>query len=98
MLFTLAIKNIMGSKLRSFLNIFVTSVSFFTIIFVSGMYDGMKHYAKQITIETEVGGGAYWHPEYDPYDSMTFENSSSKIPENINKLIEKKNCYTNFSR
>ena len=65
MLFNLAIKNLFGAKLRTSLNVFVTSISFFLVIFVSGMYDGMREHAKNITIETEVAGGTYWHPEYD---------------------------------
>ena len=48
----------------------------FMIIFISGMYDGMRSHAKQVTIDTEVAGGAYWHPKYDPYDAITFENST----------------------
>ncbi len=40
MLFKIAFKNLLGAKLRTFLNVFVTSISFFMIIFVSGLYDG----------------------------------------------------------
>ena len=57
MLFNIAIKNLFGAKLRTSLNVFVTSVSFFLVIFVSGMYDGMREHAKNITIETEIAGG-----------------------------------------
>ena len=52
MLFKIAIKNLFGAKLRTSLNVFVTSISFFLVIFVSGMYDGMREHAKNITIET----------------------------------------------
>ena len=52
MLFKIAIKNLLGAKLRTSLNVFVTSISFFLVIFVSAMYDGMREYAKNITIET----------------------------------------------
>ena len=88
MLLKIAIKNIVGSRLRSFLNIFVTSLSFFIIIFISGMYDGMRQHAKQIIINTEISGGAYWHPEYDPLDPMSFEQSYSYVPPNIKLLID----------
>ena len=88
MLLKIAIKNIAGSRLRSFLNIFVTSLSFFIIIFISGMYDGMRQHAKQIIINTEISGGAYWHPEYDPLDPMSFEQSYSYVPPNIKLLID----------
>ena len=89
MLFNIAIKNLFGAKLRTILNVFVTSISFFLVIFVSGMYDGMREHAKIITIETEVAGGTYWHPEYDSMDPRTFEDSHSIIPIHIKKLIGK---------
>ena len=90
MLLKIAIKNLLGAKLRSFLNIFVTSLSFFIIIFISGMYDGMRQHAKQVTIDSEVAGGAYWHPKYDPMDPMLFEESHSIVPSGIASLIEQK--------
>mgnify|MGYP003973026553 CR=1 FL=1 len=93
MLFNIAIKNLFGAKLRTSLNVFVTSISFFLVIFVSGMYDGMREYAKNITIETEVAGGTYWHREYDSMDPRTFENSHSIIPNQIKKLIDQKYAF-----
>ena len=93
MLFKIAIKNLFGAKLRTGLNVFVTSISFFLVIFVSGMYDGMREHAKNITIETEVAGGTYWHPEYDPMDPRTFEDSHSIIPTKIKKLVDQKQAF-----
>ena len=93
MLFNIAIKNLLGAKLRTGLNVFVTSISFFLVIFMSGMYDGMREYAKNITIETEVAGGTYWHPKYDSIDPRTFENAHSIIPTQVRKLIDKKNAF-----
>ena len=54
MLFNIAIKNLFGAKLRTSLNVLVTSISFFLVIFISGMYDGMREYAKNITIENSL--------------------------------------------
>ena len=93
MLFNIAIKNLFGAKLRTSLNVFVTSISFFLVIFVSGMYDGMREHAKNIRIESEVAGGTYWHPEYDSMDPPTFEDSHSIIPIHIKKLIDQKNAF-----
>ena len=93
MLFNIAIKNLFGAKLRTSLNVFVTSISFFLVIFVSGMYDGMREHAKNITIETEVAGGTYWHPVYDSMDPRTFEDSHSIIPIHIKKLIDQKSAF-----
>jgi ABC-type lipoprotein release transport system permease subunit len=57
------------------------------------MYDGMREYAKNITIETEVAGGTYWHPGYDSMDPRTFEDSHSIIPNQIKKLIDQKYAF-----
>ena len=90
MLFKIALKNLLGARLRTFLNVLVTSISFFLIIFITGLYDGMRQHAKQVTIDTEVAGGAYWHPKYDPMDPMLFEDSHSILPSEIDFLIQEK--------
>ncbi|MBC8323699.1 MAG: ABC transporter permease [Candidatus Marinimicrobia bacterium] len=94
MLFNLAIKNLIGAGIRTWLNVFVTAISFFMIIFVSGMYDGMRSHAKQVTIDTEVAGGAYWHPKYDPLDPFSFEDSHGIPPDEINDLIHNKKAFS----
>jgi len=88
MLFNIAIKNLIGAGIRTWLNVFVTSVSIFMIIFSSGMYTGMREHAMNVSIDTEIAGGAYWHPEYNPYDPITFENSHGPTPNGLNQLIE----------
>ena len=90
MLFKIALKNLLGARLRTFLNVFVTSISFFMIIFITGLYDGMRQHAKQVTIDTEIAGGAYWHPLYDPMDPMSFEDSHSTLPQDIDDLVKKR--------
>ena len=89
MLYKIAIKNLLGAKLRTWLNVFITSISFFMIIFLTGMYNGMREHAKQISIETEIAGGAYWHPLYDPMDPMTFEDAHSIPSDEVKNLIER---------
>ena len=89
MLFKIAIKNLLGAGLRTWLNVFVTSISFFMIIFMSAMYDGMREYAKQVSIDTEVAGGTYWHSNYDPLDPMTFEDAHALPSPSIQTLINK---------
>jgi len=94
MLFNLAMKNLIGAGMRTWLNVFVTAISFFMIIFISGMYDGMRSHAKQVTIDTEVAGGAYWHPEYDPLDPFSYEDAHGIPPKEINDLINNKNAFS----
>ena len=89
MLFKIALKNLLGARLRTLLNVLITSISFFMIIFITGLYDGMRQHAKQVTIDTEIAGGAYWHPKYDPMAPMLFEDAHSVIPKDIHKLIIK---------
>ena len=88
MLFKIAMKNLLGAKLRTWLNVFVTAISFFMIIFISAMYDGMREHAMQVSIDTEIAGGAYWHPEYDPLDPMTFEDAHSVPPVAVQALVD----------
>ena len=83
-------KNLLGAKLRTWLNVFVTAISFFMIIFISAMYDGMREHAMQVSIDTEIAGGAYWHPDYDPLDPMTFEDAHSVPPDAVRALVDQK--------
>ncbi|MDP6755286.1 MAG: FtsX-like permease family protein [Candidatus Marinimicrobia bacterium] len=93
MLFKIALKNLLGARLRTFLNVLVTAFSFFLILFVSAMYDGMLQHAKQVTMDTEIAGGAYWHPKYDPLDPMTFEDAHSDLPVDVQSLVDQKKAF-----
>ena len=93
MLFKIAIKNLLGARLRTFLNVLVTAFSFFLILFMSAMYNGMLEHAKQVTMDTEIAGGAYWHPEYDPLDPMTFEDAHSALPGDVQLLVDQKKAF-----
>ena len=93
MLFKIAIKNLFGARLRTILNVFVTSFSFFIILLMSGMYDGMLQHAKNVTIDTEIAGGAYWNPNYDPLDPMSFEDAHSIIPNEIKSLVDQQKAF-----
>ena len=93
MLFKIALKNLLGARLRTFLNVLVTAFSFFLILFVSAMYDGMLQHAKQVTMDTEIAGGAYWHKEYDPLDPMTLEDAHSAPPAAVQALVDEKKAF-----
>ena len=83
LLLRLALKNLLGAGLRTWLNVAVTSMSFVIIIFMSGMYKGIIENAKRSMMDTEVAGGAYWHPLYDPRDPMALEESHGPLPSEI---------------
>ena len=93
MLFKIALKNLLGARLRTFLNVLVTAFSFFLILFMSAMYDGMLQHAKQVTMDTEIAGGAYWHSEYDPLDPLTFEYAHSVPPAAVQALVGEKKAF-----
>ena len=93
MLIKIALKNLLGARLRTILNVFVTSFSFFVILLMSGMYDGMLQHAKNVTIDTEIAGGAYWNPNYDPLDPMSFEDAHSIIPNEIKSLVDQQKAF-----
>ncbi len=79
----LALKNLLGAGLRTWLNVAVTSFSFVVIILMSGLYKGIIESAKRTMMDTEVAGGAYWHPAYDPQDPLTLEDSHGPLPREI---------------
>ena len=44
-------------------------------------------------MDTEIAGGAYWHPEYDPLDPMTFEDAHSVPPVAVQALVDEKKAF-----
>jgi ABC-type lipoprotein release transport system permease subunit len=83
----LAFRNLMGAGLRTWLNVFVLSLAFVMIIWVHGMLEGMNRYARQATIEYQVGGGQFWHHTYDPYDPLTLEDSHAPLSPALGELV-----------
>ncbi|MBT7828330.1 MAG: FtsX-like permease family protein [Bacteroidetes bacterium] len=82
--FKLAFKNLIGAGLRTWLTVFVLSISFVLIIFYNGMMDGWNLQATNDTIDWEIGQGQYLHENYDKYDPFTLKDAHSKIPDELN--------------
>jgi ABC-type lipoprotein release transport system permease subunit len=76
----LAIKNLLGAGLRTFLNVFILSVAFVTIIMQNGFIQGWNKQAKVDVVEWQYGQGQYWHENYDPFDPFTFQDAHATIP------------------
>ncbi len=77
----LALRNLLGAGLRTWLNVIVLSFSFIIIIWTKGLLEGWDRQAKNDMIEWEVGQGQFWHKNYDPYDPFTLNDSHGMLPE-----------------
>jgi len=64
----LAYRNLMGARLRTWLNVIVLSLSFVVIIWNKGILNGWDLQARHDTIDWQIGGGQYWQKNYDPFD------------------------------
>ncbi|MCU0244178.1 MAG: hypothetical protein MUE80_05455 [Acidobacteria bacterium] len=76
----LAVKNLLGAGLRTWLNVFVLSLSFVLIIFTQGLLEGMNKQAEEAMIAAEVAGGHVQHPAYDPYDPLSLTDAHGPVP------------------
>jgi putative ABC transport system permease protein len=83
----LALRNILGAGLRTWLNVTALSFSFVAIIFLQGLYTGMNDQVEQATIKALYGGGQFWQKAYDPYDPLTLPDAHDTIPEALKILI-----------
>ncbi|HDQ15803.1 MAG TPA: ABC transporter permease [Bacteroidetes bacterium] len=76
----LAIRNLIGAGLRTWLNVIVLSFSYVIIIWMNGVMIGWEEQAKHDMKDWQIGGGQYWHQAYDPYDPFTINESHAIIP------------------
>ena len=81
--FKLALRNLLGAGLRTWLNVIVLSFSFIIIIWTKGLLEGWDRQAKNDMISWEVAGGQYWHQNYDPYDPFTLSDSHGPVPQEL---------------
>lgn len=55
------------------------------------MIDGWNRQARNDTQDWEIGQGQFWHPEYDPFDPYTIQDSHKKLSDKIDAEIQKGN-------
>jgi putative ABC transport system permease protein len=79
----LALRNLLGAGLRTWLNVIVLSFSFVVIIWHKGFLDGWNRQAKSDMIAWELGGGQFWERHYDPYDPFTLTESHAPLPKEL---------------
>jgi ABC-type lipoprotein release transport system permease subunit len=82
----LAIRNLRGAGIRTWLNAIALSFAFVAIIFGQGMMQGMNKQAEDASAAFEFGGGQYWQKNYDPYDPLTLEDAHAPIPPALESL------------
>ncbi|HEX9934233.1 MAG TPA: ABC transporter permease, partial [bacterium] len=84
----LALRNLLGAGLRTWLNVAALSFSFVAIIFLQGIYIGMNDQVEQATREAWYGGGQFWQKAYDPYDPLTLDDAHAPVPKELQFLID----------
>jgi len=87
----LAIRNLIGAGLRTWLSVIVLALILILIIWQYGVIDGWDRMAMRDMINWEIGGGQIWTEDYDPYDPFTLEDSHREIPQSFNNEIESGN-------
>ena len=85
----LAYRNIAGAGIRTWLNVFVLSIAFVTIIWLQGLIEGMGKFAMEAMIDKEMGGGHFWHRVYDPFDPLTMEDAHARPSPQLAELVSK---------
>ena len=86
-LFKTAFRSLIGNGLKTWLNVFVLSISFVLIILLQGILKGWSNEAVDDTIKWEIAGGQYWQTKYDPFDPFSLDSSTVEIPTAFSKDI-----------
>ncbi len=84
----LAYRNLIRAGIRTWLNVFVLSLAFLSIVYLKGMYNGMQDQSIRISEDTDMGSGQYWCETYDPYDPLSLPNAHDEIPLVFEFLID----------
>jgi putative ABC transport system permease protein len=84
----LAIRNLRGAGIRTWLNAIALSFAFVAIIFGQGMLQGMNKQAEDASTAFEFAGGQYWQKNYDPYDPLTLEDAHAQVPAALESLAD----------
>jgi ABC-type lipoprotein release transport system permease subunit len=87
-LFKLALRNVLGAGVRTWLNVGVLSFAFVAIIWMQGFNLGIGEQAMHAQEEAEYAGGQYWHQSYDPFDPLTLEDAHGEIPVSLQELVD----------
>ncbi len=84
----LALRNMLGAGLKTWLNAAVLSMAFVAIIGGQGLYKGFDADVSRTMLASEYGGGQYWVKGFDPFDPFTIQDAHAPVPAGLTKLIE----------
>ena len=84
----LALRNILGAGIRTWLNVVVLSFAFVAIIWMQGLYIGMGKQITHAMTDAEYGGGQFWQKNYDPNDLLSLPDAHGVIPSPLESLID----------
>jgi putative ABC transport system permease protein len=88
-LFKLALRNLLGAGVRTWLNVGVLSFAFVAIIWMQGYNLGIGEQAMRLQVEAEYAGGQYWQEKYDPYDPLTLEDAHGPLPGPLQEMVDR---------
>jgi ABC-type lipoprotein release transport system permease subunit len=83
----LAIRNLLGTGLRFWLNCLVIALSVTVIIFARGLYAGLTQQLLDAVISTETGVGQCQAKSLDPLDPITFDKGKSLLTAELQQVI-----------
>ncbi len=84
----LAYQNIIGAKLRTWLNVASLSFVYVLIIWHQSIFTGMQEEGTVNVIEGEVAAGQYWQKDYDPFDPQSLDESNEEIGGYLKEMIK----------
>jgi ABC-type lipoprotein release transport system permease subunit len=82
----LALRNLLGGGIKTWLRVGVLSLAFLTIIAIQGVYQGVNDQGSDALIAVEAGGGQYWHEKYDPQDPLGLPDAHGAVPGDLDRL------------
>ena len=83
-----ALKNCLGSGIRTWLNVSILSVVLIIMLAYNGLLDGWFERAQRESIEWEYAAGQIWCSQYDPFDALTLADAHDRIPASLLPFLE----------
>jgi len=86
-LLRLAVKNLLGAGIRSWLNAFVISLALVASIWNQSLLLGTDEQSRRASVEAEYGNGQYWQESYDPLDPLSLDSAQAVLPESLERMV-----------